>query len=173
MPAAQMKVVVGVDFDHTSDDAITEGLALLAAGVASELHVLQIFAPFVGGRSAPQQWFTSERQLVERAPVALRLRVRTLAQRAGLSCDEARMLLQATVGEAVESLLVASRAPAADVLIVRSEAHCGRGRAKLGSVVSELVARGDCPVLIARSSASRRLRRGLECNVLLSARRLS
>lgn len=173
MAAARMKVVVGVDFDRTSDDAITEGLALLAQGVACELHVVQIFAPFAGEEAAPRPWFASERQLIERAPVALLLRVRALAASAGVRCNETRMLLHATVGKAVESLLVVSRDYAADVLIVGAEAHCGEGRARVGSVVAELVAHAPCPVLIARPSAQRRSWGRREPNVWLSARRLS
>lgn len=172
MAAARMKVVVGVDFDRTSDDAITEGLALLAQGVACELHVVQVFAPFVGEQS-PRLWFASERQLIERAPEALLLRVRALAKNVGFSCNDARMLLHATVGKPVESLLVVSRDCAADILIVGAEAHCGEGRAKLGSFVAELVAQAPCPVLIARPGLQRRSRRQLEPDAWLSARRLS
>jgi nucleotide-binding universal stress UspA family protein len=171
MAAAQMKVLVGVDFDRTSDDAISEGLALLSRGAACELHVVQIFAPFAGEELGPRPWFASERQLIERAPVALLLRVRALARSAGLSCDEACMVLQAAVGPTVESLLVASRQCAADVLIVGAEAHCGQGRARVGSVIAELVARGACPVLIARSNQYPRPRRRHEATLLAAARR--
>jgi nucleotide-binding universal stress UspA family protein len=173
MASAQMKVLVGVDFDRTSDDAIREGLALLSSGATAELHLVQIFAPFAGDESADRPWFASERQLVDRAPVALLLRVRALAREAGLLCNEACLLLHATVGPAVESLLVAARAYAADVLIVGAEAHCGEGRARVGSVIAELVTRGACPVLIARPNAHCRPVRRLSSSALVSARRLS
>ena len=173
MAAARLRVLIGVDFDRTSDDAITEGLALLSRGSACELHVLQIFAPFFGEELAPRRWFASEQQLIERAPVALLLRVRDLARRSGLRCDEARMALHAVVGPTVESLLVAARDYHADVVVVGAAAHCGQGRAKAGSVIAELVARGPCPVLIAGPSRDNPPRRRLEANVLSSARRFS
>ncbi|HEX6242147.1 MAG TPA: universal stress protein, partial [Polyangiales bacterium] len=69
------RIVVGVDFDVCGDDAVVQGLKLVAEGWAAELHAVYVLDP-VEVIDAPEMpaLFTEERVL-EEAPTVVRERV--------------------------------------------------------------------------------------------------
>jgi len=146
-------LVVGDDFSPMGDDAILEGLQLLACGVASALHV--VHAHDVGDEVGESELLTLEKQLLQGTPEAMARRVHYLAVMSSLAHDPARVHTHAHIGKPVQLLLDKATQVDADLMIVGTQGRSGVARWLMGSVAEALVRKARCPVLVARPKAHR------------------
>ena len=144
-------VVAAADLSRHGDDAIIEGLAQLASGAASALHIVNVLEPdqFVEMHGRPSILEQEERALAD-GPAAMRQRVQFDAAMHGLPNPRDRVHVHVLIGKAVETLLQATIDFDADCLIVGTHGRTGLSRVMLGSVAEQLMRRAHCPVIVAR-----------------------
>lgn len=144
------RIVVGVDFDVCGDDAIVEGIKMVAAGRAAELHAVYVLDPgdVVDDAEMPAL-FTAERVL-EEAPSVVRTRIEKLARASGLSLSKDRVFAHARIGKAALAIAQVAVDYDADLIVVGTHRRRGLDRLLLGSVAEHLVRNARCPVLVAR-----------------------
>jgi nucleotide-binding universal stress UspA family protein len=144
------RIVVGVDFDVCGDDAIVEGIKMVAAGRASELHAVYVLDPseVIDDVEMPAL-FTAERVL-EEAPGVLQTRIANLAEALGFTLGKERVFAHGRIGKASAAIAQVAVDYDADLIVVGTHRRRGLDRLLLGSVAEHLVRSANCPVLVAR-----------------------
>lgn len=147
---ASRVLVVGVDFEVCGDDAIAEGLRLVAQGSADQLHAVFVLDPDqrFDDPSAHALWTTEN--VLERAPHALRERVAEVARASSLALPQTPIQTHTRIGKPLDTLLQVAVDYNADLIVVGTHARRGVDRFLLGSVAERLVRAATCPVLVAR-----------------------
>jgi nucleotide-binding universal stress UspA family protein len=144
------RIVVGVDFDLCGDDAIVEGIKMLAAGRASELHAVHVLDPSEVIDDVEMPALFTEERVLEEAPGVLRTRIENLANALGLPVRKDRVFVHARIGKASAAIAQVAVDYDADLIVVGTHRRRGLDRLLLGSVAEHLVRHANCPVLVAR-----------------------
>lgn len=150
MRAKNRVAVVGVDLGPTGDDAIFDGLRLLAAGVVDTLHLLYVVREKELLDAGERRVFEAEEHALAHTPSALEARVRELADLTEMQPAAAQIKGHARIGDPVATLLQMCVDYDADLLVVGTHGRSGIDRMLVGSVAEQLVRKARCPVLVAR-----------------------
>jgi nucleotide-binding universal stress UspA family protein len=144
------RIVVGVDFDVCGDDAIVEGIKMLATGGASELHAVHVLDPsdVIDDPEVPA--LVTEERVLERSPKILRARIQRLADALGVTLRKDALFFHARIGKATDAIAQVAADYDADLIVVGTHRRRGLDRLLLGSVAEHLVRSANCPVLVAR-----------------------
>lgn len=141
--------VVGVDLGCTGDDALMEGLQLLAAGALSKLHLLYVVDPKALLEPA-YDGFENEERALESAPKRAERHALSLCRVHGIDVDPRRFVGHARIGEPAATLMQMCVDYDADLLIVGTHGRTGLDRVLDGSVAEAVARRARCPVIVAR-----------------------
>ncbi len=144
------RIVVGVDFDACGDDAILEGVKMLAAGGASELHAVYCLDPKDVIDNPEMPALFSEERVLEQGPRSMLERIQEVARSYGLTPKTGSLFMHVRIGKAADALAQVAVDYDADLIIVGTHRRRGLDRLLLGSVAEHLVRRAGCPVLVAR-----------------------
>lgn len=138
-------LVVGTDLGPMGDDAILQGLELLALG-GRALHLVHVLEPTHLGEHGP----AAIAQTLAEVPAQVERHVRYVAVLNQVTYEQARVHTHVRLGSATSSLLQACIDLEADLLILGTHGRQGIGRLLLGSIAEALVRKAHCPVLVAR-----------------------
>ncbi|MEY4514329.1 MAG: hypothetical protein RLZZ450_6451 [Pseudomonadota bacterium] len=142
--------VIGADMGETGDDAINEGLHMLAVGALETAHLLFIVDPKQVLDDGDLRALEYEEAALANAPAMLEQRARRLAADLGLELREGSVRGHGRLGAPAETLLQMCIDYEADLLIVGTHGRRGLDRWLEGSVAEQVVRAARCPVVVAR-----------------------
>ena len=140
------KIVIGVDFEQTGDDALAESLRIAREHPNDELHAVHVVK--LAGDSAKQLDDAADRM----GAAATKLRERVHAVCEALFPEEEweqDFVFHVRIGEPAEAIHQVAIDYAAHLLVVGTHGRKGLSKLVLGSVADELVKTAHLPVLIA------------------------
>lgn len=140
--------VVGVDLGCTGDDALMEGLRLLAVGAIAKLHLLYVIDP--KSLEYAYDTFQTEELALAGAPKRIENRAASQCRVYDLQVPHERVIGHARIGSPADTLLQMCADYDADLLIVGTHGRTGLDRVIDGSVAEQLARRARCPLIIAR-----------------------
>lgn len=149
MQIKKRTAVVGVDLGCTGDDALMEGLRLVAADVVAKLHLLYVIDPKAPIEPACSRFENEANELLN-APKRVERRALSLCRIYGIDIDPTRLVADARIGEPATTLLQMCVDHEADLLIVGTHGRTGLDRVLDGSVAESVMRRARCPVIVAR-----------------------
>jgi nucleotide-binding universal stress UspA family protein len=143
------KMVVGIDFEKTGDDALADALRLAREHPNDELHLVHVVR--VGKeKHTAEQLAEIERQM-EESGEAMKARAMELSTELFPGEQwEQDMMFHVRLGEPAEALHQVAIDYDAHVIVVGTHARRGVEKLLLGSVAEHLVRISRVPVLIAR-----------------------
>lgn len=144
------RIVVGVDFELCGDDAIVQGLGLIADGWASELHAVYVLDPAEVIDNPEEPALFTEERVLDEAPSVVRGRIEDVARAAGVPLKREALYLHARIGKPADALVQVAVDYEADLILVGTHARRGLERLLLGSVAQAVVRNASCPVWVAR-----------------------
>jgi nucleotide-binding universal stress UspA family protein len=142
------RIVVGIDFDATGDEAFDRAVATAAGRPGAELHVLHAIADGANGSNRTEA-IDRRAELLQRVPGRLRAYVANRS-RALPAARAVPMHIHARLGPAAEALIQLAADVDAEVIVVGTHGRHGLQKLVLGSVAQRLVETAPCPVLVAR-----------------------
>lgn len=144
----QYRILVGIDFEPTGDEALRMGVELAQVIPSAELHLTTVV---VERRVAPSaERLAEDERLLEGASQRLRDYVEAWRQRWTGEPVERPMSLHVRLGDAADSLHQVAVDVDADLIVVGTHGTRGIARLVLGSVSERLVKLARVPVLVAR-----------------------
>lgn len=142
------RILIGIDFQTTGDEALRKGVELAQVIPSAELHLTTVV---VERRTAPsaEQLAADERHLEQSSK---RLKEYVENWRAAWTGEsfERPMVQHVRLGDAAEALHQVAVDVDADLIVVGTHGHKGLARLVLGSVSERLVKLARVPVLVAR-----------------------
>src|SRR5262249_43967197 len=142
------RIVAGIDFDTTGDNAFAEGIRIAAGIPGAELHVVHAIAVPADGLTTTSE-IDRKSDLLEETPKRLRNYVTN--HRAALPTGTGpRVFIHARLGQPAQCLVQLSIDLDADLIVVGTHGRQGLRKLALGSVAQRLSEIAHCPVLIAR-----------------------
>ena len=155
---APYKIVVGVDFEKTGDDALADALRLVREHPNDELHAVHVVK--LGGDSHGARELAKVERRMADAAENLEVRVHNICE--AIFPDEIweqSVHYHVRVGDPAEQLHQVAIDYDADLLMVGTHARTGLKKLLLGSVAQKLAETASLPVLIAREKHLEGLRR--------------
>jgi nucleotide-binding universal stress UspA family protein len=148
-PRSRYRIVIGVDFQKTGDDAIADALRLAREHTNAELHAVNVVRS--AGPSPTADDLAKMSREMEDALAAMKERVHDVCERAfpGEEWDQ-HMVFHVRVGEPANALHQVAIDYDASLLVVGTHARRGLEKMVLGSVAEELMKMAHLPVLVAR-----------------------
>jgi len=143
------KIVVGVDFENTGDEALANALRLAREHPNDELHPVHV-VKLAGDHHSAEQLAKISRQM-EDAADNMRVRVHNISE--GLFPSEVwdqAMHFHVRLGDPAEALHQVAVDYDAHLLVVGTHARKGLKKLVLGSVAERLLEIAQLPVLVAR-----------------------
>lgn len=150
MNTKQRVAVVGVDLGTTGDEAMLNGLRLVASGALDKLHLLHIVDPKRILDDPEQRAMATEAAALEGAPRSMVARAQLLGRAYELNVPSSAVIGHARLGEPAATLLQMCVDYDADLLIVGTHGRRGFDRFLEGSIAEQVVRAARCPVLVAR-----------------------
>ncbi len=143
------RVVVGIDFDQTSEYALREAYALAECRTGVELHVVHAVKNPVRPSVRPGTRVSALNAALEQTPPRVAAFVTEMR---GMipGAEKHRVAIHVRVGGAAEAVHQAAVDLDADLIIVGTHGRTGLDRIAAGSVATALVRDARCPVLVAR-----------------------
>ncbi|HEY6880485.1 MAG TPA: universal stress protein [Polyangiales bacterium] len=140
--------VIGVDLGCTGDDALLEGLRLLAVNAVTKLHLLYVIDP--KSIEVAYDRLENEERALANAPSRIEQRAAALSRVHGLDVSLEKVTGHARIGDPAATLLQMCVDYDADFLIVGTHGRTGIDRILDGSIAESVLRRARCPVLVAR-----------------------
>jgi len=145
-PNVTTRIVVGVDFEETSDHALVTAIRLARRLPYCELHPVHVLPERQGKEKLDEL-----DDLIEKGYTVLRERAQFAASRLfGDEEWEQHTVLHIRVGPPARSIHQVAVDMEADLIVVGHHDRGPLGRLVLGSVAEELVRKAKVPVLVAR-----------------------
>ena len=144
------RIIVGVDFDVCGDDAVSEGVKMVAEGWATQLHAVYVLDPSEVIDAPEMPAMFAEERVLEEAPAVMRDRIEDIARNLGMPLPAGALQLHARIGKPAKAIVQAAVDYDADMIVVGTHARRGLERLLMGSVAQEIARSASCPVLIAR-----------------------
>ena len=143
------KIVIGVDFEKTGDDAIADALRIAREHPNDELHPVHVLVP-AGGSPSAEQLAKLNREM-ESSVEAMQERVHAVCEKVypGEEWDQ-HMVFHVRVGSPAEALHQVAIDYDAHLLVVGTHARKGLEKLVIGSVAEKLMKIAHLPVLVAR-----------------------
>jgi nucleotide-binding universal stress UspA family protein len=145
-PPSGYKVVVGIDFDATGDNAMAEALRLAEKHDDTEIHAVYIISHNI--ETIRADILAKRNTELEDVPAKLRKHIET--RFGDLVSKLAKLVLHVRVGEPAQALHQLAVDLDADLIIVGTHGRTGLRKLALGSVAQKLLETAHCPVLVAR-----------------------
>lgn len=141
------RIVIGVDFEKTGDDAIADALRIAREHPNDELHPVHVLVPSGGSAN---QLAKLDREM-ESAIEEMQKRVYAVSEQVfpGEKWDQ-RMVFHVRVGAPAEALHQVAIDYDAHMLVVGTHARKGLEKLVIGSVAEKLMKIAHLPVLVAR-----------------------
>lgn len=145
---SRYKMVVGIDFQRTGDDALAEALRLAHQHRLAELHLVHVVD---AGNSPRARKIDELADRMEEAGKSLRARAIEVSERLFPHEQwELDMVFHVRLGDAARAIDQVAVDYDADLIVVGTHARTGLGKLVLGSVAQELMLEAHVPVLVAR-----------------------
>lgn len=146
---ARYKIVIGVDFEATGDDALSDALRIAREHPNDELHAVHVVK--LTGESHSAQELDRVADQMGACEGKLRERVHTVCERLfpGEEWEQA-VVFHVRVGSPATAIHQVAVDYDADLIVVGTHARTGLKKMLLGSVADELVKTAHMPVLVAR-----------------------
>ena len=142
------RIVIGMDFDDTGEEALREALRLSIHRDNVELHVVHVITPR-GATVRRADGIMDLSANLEKGPEVLREHLLAISPR--MPPTGARSIrLHVRVGEPSAVIHQLAVDVNADLIVVGTHGRKGLARLALGSVAGHLVQVAHCPVLVAR-----------------------
>lgn len=143
------RIVIGVDFEQTGDDAIADALRIAREHPNDELHVVHVVPLSPDTHSAAKIDAIADR--MQEAAKKLREHMHKVCDRIFPDEEwEQDAVFHVRVGDPAEAIHQVAVDVEANVLVVGTHARTGIGKLILGSVAEKLVRIARLPVLVAR-----------------------
>lgn len=143
------KIVIGVDFEKTGDDAIADALRIAREHPNNELHPVHVVK--ATGESPTAGKIAKLSREMEDAVEKMKERVHEVCGKTFPSEQwEQQMVFHVRVGSPAEALHQVAIDYDANLLVVGTHARKGLSKMVLGSVADELIKIAHVPVLVAR-----------------------
>lgn len=139
----RMKIVVGIDFSETSDQALRVAVNLARSSGMAEVHLVNVLAPPVGGTELAPLIDVSEQTAIARRQIAVSLD--SLAGVPGVFAFS-----HVLVGNPQKELPRIADELEADLIVVGTHGRRGVDRMVFGSVAEHVVRTAPCSVLTVR-----------------------
>lgn len=146
--AKQYRILVGIDFEATGDEALRMGVELAQAMPSAELHLTTVVVERRGSPSAER--LAEDERLLDGASKRLREYLDGWRARWTGEQFERPMSLHVRLGDAADALHQVAVDVEADLIVVGTHGTRGLARLVLGSVSERLVKLARVPVLVAR-----------------------
>lgn len=143
------RIVIGVDFEQTGDDAIADALRIAREHPNDELHVVHVVALSPDTHNAAKLDAVSDQ--MQAAAKKLREHMHAVCDRIFPGEEwEQDAVFHVRVGDPAEAIHQVAVDVEANVVVVGTHARTGIGKLVLGSVAEKLVRIARLPVLVAR-----------------------
>lgn len=147
------RIVVGIDFDPTGDEALRQAIELATAIPTAELHLAHVVVELAGAPTATR--LANEQVRLARAGDRLRVHVDEWRGLWDAACTDRPMIVRPMVlhvrlGSAASGLRQVAVDVDADLIVVGTHGAQGIARLMLGSVSKRLLDIAHVPVLVAR-----------------------
>ncbi len=151
------RIVVGVDFEKTGDDALLDALRISREHPNDELHAVHVVKLAADSHNA-NELAKAERKMADAAD-NLQVRVHNLCEALFPGeVWEQSVHFHVRVGDPAQQLLQVAVDYHADLLVVGTHARTGLKKLVLGSVAQTLLETATLPVLIAREKRTAGMR---------------
>ena len=141
------RIVAGVSFDETGDNALREAARIALHRDDVELHVVHAIPGAPSGGAASLEKTNDALSMV---PVRLRANIAMLRER-GLDRLPHEIVVHVRVGTPAEAIHQLAGVVDADLIVVGTHGRRGLQRAVLGSVAETLVRTAHCSVVVAHA----------------------
>jgi nucleotide-binding universal stress UspA family protein len=138
------RVLVGTDFSHTSEAALTYGVEL-AESFGASLHVLHVVTEPLHEAYACYAPGAGFLDVVDRFKAEAQKRLELLVAPAAIAAGA--VVLETAWGDATESILKYAREHDIDLIVCGTHGRSGWDHFTMGSVAEAVVRRAPCPVL--------------------------
>jgi nucleotide-binding universal stress UspA family protein len=142
------KIVVGVDFSDTGEQALCEAMRLARQLPGSELHVTSVIETDGNLHDKNQLEYVSN-ELRSRADELHKHIVRICAPEPGASKFTQHVVLHVRIGAPAEALIQVAVDVEADMIVVGTHRRHGIDKLRVGSIAETLVRSAPLPVLVA------------------------
>lgn len=143
------RILVGIDFQPTGDEALRMGVELAQVIPSAELHLTTVV---VERRTAPTaEELALDERLMAEASQKLKQYIADWGAKWTGGHVERPMVQHVRIGDAAEALHQVAVDVDADMIVVGTHGHRGLARLMLGSVSERLVKLARVPVLVART----------------------
>ena len=157
--SAVQRIVVGVDFSETGDNALRQAMQLAQRFESSELHVTYVLGNPARGLNKGEKLNDLDEALNASLEQLRELVGRVCAPEPGASALTQDIIFHVRVGAPAAAIHQVAIDVDADMLVVGTHARRGVEKLLLGSVAEELVRIARLPVLIAHPKSLRDLAR--------------
>lgn len=145
-PPSPYKLVVGIDFDVTGDNAMAEALRLAETQGETEIHAVYVISHNI--ETIRASVLSKRNDELEDIPAKLHQHIET--RFGDFVRKVAKLVLHVRVGEPAQALHQLAVDIDADMIIVGTHGRTGLRKWALGSVAQKVLEIAHCPVLVAR-----------------------